>query len=213
MNVFIIYAHPEPMSFDHRLKIHAVETLKQQGHAVQVSDLYDMRFKAVVDTQDFMAPADDTYFNLRTEQLNASLNRTFSEDIIEEQAKIIWAEMLIFQFPLWWYSFPAIMKGWVDRVLTYGFAYGMGRSLNRKRAMLVITTGGPVRTFTPELQESVSAMLDHIQRGVLHVCGISVLPPFAVYGASSTSNEQKERILVQYTQVLTVLDRIAPLEF
>lgn len=213
LNVFIIYAHPEPMSFDSRMKNHAVSVLKKAGHAVQVSDLYDMRFKATVDPDDFVSHADDTYFNLRTEQLNASLNRSFAEDIMEEQGKTLWADMLIFQFPLWWYSFPAIMKGWVDRVLTYGFAYGMGRSLSGRRAMLTFTAGGPARAYTPELQSAANTMLDHIQRHVLHLCGLQVLPPFGVYGATNASPDQRERFLQQYTQVLEVLERVVPLDF
>ncbi len=213
MNVLIVYAHPEPMSFDAKLKEHAVHTLKQRGYAVQVSDLYAMHFKAIVDPDDFIAPADETFFNLRTEQMNAALNRTFTPDILREQEKVMWANLIILQFPLWWYSFPAIMKGWIDRVMAYGFAYGLGRSLRPRRAMLVITTGGPTRPFTPELQESMSQLLHHIQRGTLRLCGLEVLPPFAIYGAMDATPEQREEFLKQYGQLLEFIDRISPLEF
>lgn len=49
-----------------------------------------------------------------------------------EQEKLLWADTIIFQFPLWWYTMPAILKGWVDRVFTYRFAYGVGEHSDTK---------------------------------------------------------------------------------
>lgn len=84
-----------------------------------------------------------------------SLTGTQSADIAGEQEKLLWADTVIFQFPLWWFSLPAIMKGWIDRVYAYGFAYGVGEHSDThwgdrygegtfagKRAMLVVTAGG-----------------------------------------------------------------------
>ncbi len=78
-----------------------------------------------------------------------------TEDVKAEQEKLLWADMLILQFPLWWYHMPAILKGWVDRVYAFGFAYGVGErsdthwgdrfgegTLAGKRAMLFVTVGG-----------------------------------------------------------------------
>lgn len=48
-----------------------------------------------------------------------------SDDVAKEQQELLWADSVILQFPLWWYSMPAIRKGWVDRVYAYGFAYGV----------------------------------------------------------------------------------------
>jgi len=105
------------------------------------------------------------------------------------------------------------MKGWFDRVLTYGFAYGEGHSLTGRRAMLVTTTGGPPRVFTPELRQTISTILDPIQRHTLHFCGFEVLPPFAVYGAYDATPLQRERSLAEYLQLLPTLNSIMPLKF
>ncbi|GAB4345358.1 MAG: NAD(P)H-dependent oxidoreductase [Phototrophicales bacterium] len=213
MNVLIVYAHPEPKSFDADMRDRAVQILTREGHAVVVSDLYAMRFKAQLDADDFTDPADEIYFNLQKEQLHAAETGTFAADILAEQRKLLWSNMLILQFPLWWYSVPAIMKGWIDRVLAYGFAYGQGRNLKGRRAMLVMTTGGQVQPFTMEKQNILSAMLDHVQRGTLHFCGFDVLPPFAVYGAANANADQREQFMVQYTQLLRGLHLIDPIAY
>lgn len=213
MNVLIIYAHPEPRSFDGEMMSRAVTVLTREGHAVQISDLYAMRFKSIVDLGDFTDPLDEQFFNLQKEQLHAAKRGTFTPDIIAEQKKVLWADVIIFQFPLWWYSVPAILKGWFDRVFAYGFAYGGGRSLSGRKAMLVMTTGGPTRVFTPQLRQTISDMLAHIQRDTLHFCGLDVLPPFAVYGAANASANQREQYLLQYARLLASLDRLATIKF
>jgi Putative NADPH-quinone reductase (modulator of drug activity B) len=63
MNILIVYAHPEPRSLNAALKDFAVMHLRQQGHSVQVSDLYAMKFKAVLDTDDFLAHPAGERFN------------------------------------------------------------------------------------------------------------------------------------------------------
>lgn len=213
MNVLIIYAHPAPGSFDAALRDKAVEVLLDEGHLVQVSDLYAMRFKAEADAGDFLDPVDASVFNLQAEQIHAARDRSFAPDILQEHQKILWADMLIFQFPLWWYSVPAVMKGWFDRVLTFGFAYGQGRSLVGRTAILVLTTGGAPRPFTPEKRLVINTMLDHIQHGILHFCGLDILPPFAIYGAANATPEQREQFLLQYTQLLRALETIPPTDF
>ena len=75
----------------------------------------------------------------------------------DEQAKLRQADAIVFQFPIWWFSFPAILKGWVDRVFAYGLAYGYKDAGNQhrygeggfagKRALLSVTVGGPLEDY------------------------------------------------------------------
>jgi NAD(P)H dehydrogenase (quinone) len=213
MRVLIVYAHPDPKSFDHFLLETTVDYLTQEGHAVEVSDLYAMRFKAQVDADDFTDPLDALNLNILAEQRHAAETHTYTSDILTEQRKLLWAEMLILQFPLWWYGVPAIMKGWFDRVLTYGFAYGQGRNLGGRRAMLVMTTGGEPLPFTSDKQRTLSDMLDYLQRGTLYFCGFDVLPPFAIYGATNATADQRDQFLLQYKQLLRALAYIPPIEY
>jgi NAD(P)H dehydrogenase (quinone) len=213
MNILIVYAHPAPDSFDCRMKDKAIEVLVGDGHQVQLSDLYAMGFKAESDAGDFTDPIEPAVCNFQSEQIHAAKNHTFSPDILQEQQKILWSECIIFQFPMWWYSAPAILKGWFDRVLTYGFAYGQGHSLVGRRAILVVTTGGAPRPFTPEKRLVINNMLDHIQRSILYFCGLDILPPYAIYGAANAASEQHDQYLLQYTQLLRALDQIPPIDY
>lgn len=212
MNILIVYAHPDPLSFAGAMRDRALDVLRDRGHVIQVSDLYEMRFKADMDAGDFTDPRDESRFDIQLEQLHAYETSTFAADITAEQQKLLWAQIVLFIFPLWWYSVPAILKGWIDRVLTYGFAYGP-RNLRGRRAMLMLTTGGPAQLFTPEKRVVMSDMLEPIQRGTLAFCGFDVLPLFAAYGADNAIPEQREQYLLQFTQVLLSLTRAAPLSF
>ncbi|XP_042320783.1 ribosyldihydronicotinamide dehydrogenase [quinone] isoform X1 [Sceloporus undulatus] len=122
--VLIVYAHQEPKSLNGSLKAIAVEELSKQGSDVTVSDLYDMQFEPRTTRTDIVG---DLYnpeqFNYGVEAWEACKNGCLSEDLIEEQRKVKEADLLIFQFPLYWFSMPAIMKGWMDRVFIQGFAH------------------------------------------------------------------------------------------
>ncbi len=155
MNVLLVYAHPEPTSLNGTLKDFTVQRLQAAGHTVQVSDLYAMRWKAPIDGDDHPGRDPQRPFHASLDSREAYANGRQSEDIAAEQDKLRWADTVILQFPLWWFSMPAILKGWVDRVYAYGFAYGVGEHSDRhwgdrygegamagKRAMLVVTTGG-----------------------------------------------------------------------
>ncbi len=104
MHILIVYAHHEPQSFNGALKDRAVSTLQQQGHQVKVSDLYAMNFQAIATHDDFLAQERSDFLKYQAEQIHATATRSFAEDIREEQAKLSWADLIIFQFPLWWFS-------------------------------------------------------------------------------------------------------------
>ena len=155
MNVLIIYAHPEPKSLNGSLKDFAVTHLAKSGHDVRVSDLYAMGWKAVLDTADFPAWEDKEHLLIAPASAEAYAGHTQTLDVESQQTALLWADAVIFQFPLWWFSMPAIMKGWVDRVYAFGFGYGVGEqsetrwgdrygegTLQGKRGMLIVTMGG-----------------------------------------------------------------------
>src|SRR3982751_5796187 len=115
MKVLIVYAHPEPKSFNTGLLQHSVDVLKEQGHSVQVSDLYAMQFNPVASDADFTQRRFPEQMQYDREQKHASQHAAFAPDIQAELDKLLWCDFLILQFPLWWFSVPAIMKGWIDR--------------------------------------------------------------------------------------------------
>ena len=154
MKTLIVHAHPEPTSLNGALKDLAVSTLQGAGHEVRVSDLYAMNWKAVVDAADYGTDGSRRLEVVR-DSGRAFDTGTLTPDVRAEQEKLLWADTIVLQFPLWWYSMPAILKGWVDRVFTRNFAYGVGEhseirygdrygegTLAGRRALLSVTVGG-----------------------------------------------------------------------
>ncbi len=220
MNVLIVHAHQEQKSFCSALKDYAVETLTKTGHAVQVSDLYAMNFKAIADENDFLIKADPNYFKYQAEQVNAFTKEAFSADIKTEMEKLLWADVLIFNFPLWWFSVPAILKGWVDRVFAMGFAYGAGKGVYEtgvfkgKKGMLCVTTGGPEMAYGENGKNGVmEKILFPINHGMLYFVGMDVLEPFVAYSPARISDEERKNYLNNYTHRLSNLNLEKPISF
>lgn len=214
-----MYAHPEPASFSAALKNLAVEVLTEAGHQVQVSDLYALKFDPAGGPADFVERQDPATFRYQREQIHASAAGLFVPALRDEMDKLAWADFLIFQFPLWWFSLPAILKGWVDRVFAMGFSYNSGQSYESgvfrgKRAMLSFTTGGPASGYVPGGRNgSIDELLRHVQYGMLHFVGMDVLPPFIAYSAARVAPEQREAYLAAYRERLVALESTAPIEF
>lgn len=207
-NVLIVYAHEEPTSFNGALRDQAVATLTEAGYHVEVSDLYKMNFKAVGDRNDFTVTPQSEHYKYQMEQRKAYENNTLTPDILQEQEKLKKADFVIFQFPLWWFSMPAILKGWVDRVFTPGFAYGGGKWFDRggltgKTAMISVTTGGGAKFFNPDgIYGNIHETLKPIHYGILYFVGFKVLPPFVVYSPARLTQEEREQILKDYEKRL-----------
>ena len=152
--------------------------------------------------------ADPDYFKYGIEQTKASEAKTFSADVAGEQEKLLRADLLIFQFPLWCFGLPAIMKGWVDRVFAAGLTYGGGRWYSNgifkgKRAMVSLTTGGGPTIYSPTgLNGEMDSLLFPIQHGMFYFLGFDVLPPFVAWSVARSSQEQREEYLREYAERL-----------
>jgi NAD(P)H dehydrogenase (quinone) len=210
MNILYIFAHPEPKSFNSAMKEAALRTLNELGHEVKLSDLFAMRFKPVLDRNDFLQPKRTDVFNPFLEQMNASKNGTFSRDIMDEMEKVRWADMLIFQFPIYFTGFPAMMKGWIDRIFAAGFAfnpatqsaYGTGL-LKGKKAMLVMTAGAEESLYSKGgMHGDIHELLRYITHCTLEYTGLEVLPSHIVFGAGKMSEERVKREMQSYTAKL-----------
>lgn len=182
--VLIVYAHQSPGSFNAAVRDVAMEELKEQGYRVLVSDLYAMKFKASATREDIIGDLKKPeLFQYGDETMFAWMEGRLSEDIMAEQKKVQEAELVIFQFPLYWFSVPAIMKGWMDRVLTQGFAFSLEKMYNHgifkdKKAMLSFTTGATQTMFRPDgINGDINVTLWPLQNGTLHFCGFQVLAP------------------------------------
>ncbi|APG16383.1 NAD(P)H-dependent oxidoreductase [Kosakonia radicincitans] len=227
MNVLIVYAHPQPHSLNGALKDFAVQHLENAGHQVEVSDLYAMQWKSQLDADDSSSPPVGDFYHPSSDSKQAFELGTQADDIAREQAKLQRADAVIFQFPLWWFSMPAIMKGWVDRVYACGFAYGVGEhsdthwgdrygegSLAGKRAMLLVTTGGWESHYAPRgINGPINDLLFPIQHGILFYPGFEVLPPLVFYRSNRMDETRFTECCTALAQRLDTLWSAEPLAF
>ncbi len=219
MKILLVFAHPEPKSFGRRLLDCAVDTLRSESHEVVVSDLYAMRFNPVASDADFSARRfpDSLYYD--REQKYAQQHGGFAPDIQGEIDKLLWCDMLILQFPLWWFSVPAIMKGWIDRVLANGVAYGGGQKMDRgglrgRTAMLSLTTNCYPSMAAPDgMLGDMQISLWPLQHGTLAFCGFKVLPAFIGWSIQSVDSETREGYITQYADRMRALEQTEPLFF
>ena len=133
MNVYVVYCHPNADSFTAEVKRRAVEAFEAAGHRVRVSDLHADGFSPVLS---------------RDEWLNHLTPRP-QPQIAGYCDNLQWCETLVFVYPTWWSGQPAMMTGWLDRVLIRGVAWDLpdGKTritarLTNIRHVMAITTHG-----------------------------------------------------------------------
>jgi NAD(P)H dehydrogenase (quinone) len=216
MRVLIVLAHPEPTSFNHALTNRAESALREHGHEVVVSDLYSMQFDPISDRRNFRTVADPSRFSQQVEERHASTASGFAAELQAEMDKVAWCTALILQFPLWWMGMPAIMKGWIDRVMAVGRAYGGGRWFDRgmlagKRAMCSVTIGGGEAAYSDQgAYGPLTNVLYPIHRGILGFVGFSVVEPFVAFAPGSMTVEERIGELDRYAARTCALES-APL--
>jgi NAD(P)H dehydrogenase (quinone) len=220
MHILIVYAHQEQHSFSCALKDMAVSALGSQGHSVEVSDLYAQHFNPVASREDFTTLSDTRYINYMLEQRTAAEHGFFSEDIRAEQEKVLHADLIMFHFPIWWFSAPAILKGWFDRVFATGVTWNFGSIydsglLKGKKAMLVVTTGGGEDLYQERgaHKATIQQILHPILHGTLRFCALDVLPPFVAYGIFQAGEDGRKKYLEGFRARLSSVEKTAPMEF
>jgi len=219
MKVLIVHAHPEPQSFTAALRDQAVATLEGQGHEVKVSDLYAMQWNPVASAADFSSRENPDYLVYALEQRVGVKKQSIAADIQGELDTLLWADLLILNFPIFWFSAPAMLKGWIDRVLVSGVCYGGKRfydqgGLAGKRAMVTVTLGGREHMFGEgAVHGPLEDMLRPILRGTLAYVGYDVLAPFVAWHVPYISTDARQDFLVGYDQRLRGLADEQPLVF
>ncbi|MFZ6031257.1 MAG: NAD(P)H-dependent oxidoreductase [Chloroflexota bacterium] len=162
MNVSIVLAHPNPHSFNHAIAQAACQQLEQNGHTVAFHDLHAEGFVPLLPAEEFSKEA------------------TLSEEIEAHCREVASADGIIIVHPNWWGMPPAILKGWIDRVLRPGVAYeflagdsgeGVPRGLLKARAALVFNTAN---TSAAREENVFGDPLERIWKDcIFGLCGVS----------------------------------------
>lgn len=208
MKALIVWAHPEENSFTHSLVEMARQTLTQAGWEVRTTDLYRENFEAVASGADFLQRAEPERLVYDDEQRAAARGGGFNAEIEKQLQDVQWCDLLILQFPLWWFSTPAIMKGWIDRIMVKGVAYGGGKWYDRggfsgRRAMLSLTTAAYSEMCAPRsINGAMDVILWPLQHGVLRFCGFETLAPNIIWSATYIDDAARQAAMADYSHRL-----------
>uniref|UniRef100_A0A8C9WW47 Ribosyldihydronicotinamide dehydrogenase [quinone] n=1 Tax=Sander lucioperca TaxID=283035 RepID=A0A8C9WW47_SANLU len=214
--VLIVYAHQRSGSFNAAAKDDAVEVLAAHGCTVEVSDLYAMTFKATATAEDITGLINSDHFCYADETKLAWEEGKLCADITEEQRKLTRADLIIFQFPMYWFTVPAIMKGWIDWVLTSGYAYSQDKRYSQgifkdKKAILSFTTGSNKSMFSEnDINGDMNVTLWPLQNGILHYCGFQVLAPQIFWALSYVPSDARSTMYPHSQICLTSWEKLPP---
>jgi len=202
MRVLTIYAHPNPKSFCHAVLERFTKGLQEAGHTNEVLDLYAIGFNPVLRMRDLACWLPDenaldvvdkvvrsgvtaadapmlhrllAWYRFRNKsplQILTLLRAQGPKDIRVQQQKVANAQALVFIAPVWFVGFPAILKGWIERVFTLGFAFSFtsaawrgdisGRIplLKHEKALIISTTIFNEEAYRAGLHESMRRLID-----------------------------------------------------
>ena len=180
MNVLIVYAHPNPQSFNKSI-LDVVDTaFKRRGDDVRIRDLYADNFDPVLN---------DTQLELQTQG-------DMPADVVQHQKDVAWANTIVIIYPLWWFDRPAILKGWFDRVFTNGFAFSFDNGeikglLTGKRAIVIVTTGGTKEDFG----KNADQLTRNTTEGTLAFCGVHDIVDRVFYSVPMVDDTVRQEML------------------
>lgn len=190
MKHLILYAHPNPKSFNHAILNTTVETLQANHHEVVVRDLYTLGFDPVLKSEDFMT----------------FQSGNIPADIKVEQDYISEADVITFIYPVWWTGLPALLKGYVDRVFSYGFAYaydGEGNQLQllKGKKGFTVKTHGNLNEYY-DATGMTSSLIQTTDTGIFEFVGIEPVGHIALGGVVSVDDESRQQMLEKLKQTI-----------
>ncbi|QWK12706.1 MAG: NAD(P)H-dependent oxidoreductase [Aquificota bacterium] len=191
-HVCLIYAHPNPNSFNRAIRDKVLEYLGSKNISYTLRDLYALGFDPVLSSKDF-------------ESLSAG---KVPEDIAREQEIIKGSQLLIFIYPIWWTGMPAILKGYIDRVFSYGFAYEerdgeLVGLLSDKRVIIINTLGASEEDYRPSGMEECLKKTTDV--GIFKFCGMQVIKHIFLYSIPYVSDEERRSMLEGIIKELEVV--------
>lgn len=189
MKFLIVVAHPNPSSFNHAIVEAIRSELSGPGTETAVRDLYALKFDPV----------------LRPDDLAGVQSGSVREDVRREQELIRSADVVIFVYPLWWSGMPAMLKGYIDRVFSYGFAYeitdrGGKGLLAGKKVFLVTTMGASEEDYRQfGMFQSFGQTVDN---GIFRFSGMEVIDHLYFASVPYVSDEERRTMLDDVRRVV-----------
>ncbi|MGD8190426.1 NAD(P)H-dependent oxidoreductase [Brevibacillus ginsengisoli] len=184
MNCLLVIAHHNPQSFNHAILHTISDELASAGHSVQIRDLYQLDFEA------------------RFKPTPGSVQ----EDVGAEQEHILWADVLVYIYPTWWASMPAILKGYIERVFAYGFAYKYVNNqiegqFADKQVFLFTTHNNTEADYV--CSGMLASMSQVVDDGVFRFCGVHHLTHTYLPHIHEVADHERSKMLEDAKQLIT----------
>jgi NAD(P)H dehydrogenase (quinone) len=182
MKYLILYAHPNPKSFNHAILETVQAELKNAGREVSLRDLYAQNFNPVLSAND----------------LAGMMQGQLQPEVKAEQEFVSSADLIIVIYPLWWAGMPAILKGYIDRVFTEGFAYRIDGPdlrglLTGKKVLLITTTGAPQEMY--EASGMFKSMAQTTGEGIFQFTGMELIEHKYLCAIPYLTDENRKKML------------------
>ena len=181
--------HILPKSFNHAILEQFTKGLKDGGHTFEVNDLHTSEFDSILKTQD----------------LDQFTGGQMSQDGLSEKEKVKEADILVFVYPVIWWGFPTILKGWFDRIISYGWAYtfipekGPEGFLKEKKALLINTNLPHEKGYEAlGAKDAMKKIIDDLR---IKWCGISNIDHVFLYRAARINTETRKKYLEEVSQL------------
>lgn len=190
-NTLIIFGHPNPDSFNGAI-LKAIENkLTEKQYQFISKNLYQLNFNPILNLDDLTRMQDSTV----------------ADDIAIEQEDIKWAKNIIFIYPTWWSGQPAIVKGWIDRVFSPGFAYafredGTVKGLLSDKTVIVFSTTG---SDEDSMEDSgmASAIEKTVMEGVFGFCGVETMLYKNLYGVTTATEDGRNKMMLEIEYLIS----------
>ena len=166
MKILLVLAHPRPTSLSHAAAQAFADAATAKGHQIEWADLAAEHFDPV------LREADEPEWD--------NPSKVYSPEVQAEMARIERNEATVIIFPVWWWSMPALMKGWIDRVWNNGWAYG-GSNYPHAKVLMLAVAGGSATSFAKRGYDQ--AMLVQLETGILRYCGVADTALHMLYGS------------------------------
>lgn len=194
MKILIIYSNHHQGNFNWELLERLKKDLLRNGHEFVVRDLYQLDFDPVLRTRDF--------------EMISSGN--IPADIETEQSFVSWADAMVFIYPVWWGGMPAIVKGYIDKVFSWGFAYksninGVYPLLTGKNVVVLNSLGQSRAEYEKGMFQAMN--LVNVE-GVFGFCGIKVASQLYFSSIHNVSQQELEDYFSQATRAVNELSMV-----
>lgn len=187
MNILVILTHPSKQSFCSALAEEYIKTAKAQGHEVEIQTLSSMKFDPLL-------------------RMDSAKLQSLEPDLEKAQQQISWADHLVFVYPVWWGGPPALLKGYLDRVFTSGFAFKYhehdpfwDKLLKGKSAQIITTSDSPAFWLRFVYGNSDLGLL---KSATLEFCGVKPVKTHRFDRIRSRSDQERKQILASIARIV-----------